>query len=212
MGCDTSKNPENRSSGNAVVVFVLGGPGTGKGTQCGNVLEEFPFVHLSAGDLLRAERKRPESKLGEMINSYISEGKIVPSNVTVSLILQAIQASQKEGKRFFLVDGFPRSMENFEAWQSEVGNKATVATTIFFTLDEDEMVQRILHRAKTSGRNDDNIDVIKKRLKTFHESTVPVLAVLKESSGLREIEASGTKDEVYAKVKVVINDVIKSAS
>lgn len=62
-----------------LVIFILGGPGSGKGTQCQKIKDKFSFTHLSAGDLLRAERKNPESKDGQLIEQYIVEGKIVPS-------------------------------------------------------------------------------------------------------------------------------------
>ena len=74
-----------------VVVFVLGGPGAGKGTQCGKIVDEYKYAHLSAGDLLRAERKSG-SENGQMIDEYIKEGKIVPVEVTVRLLHDAIKA------------------------------------------------------------------------------------------------------------------------
>ena len=68
------------------VIFVLGGPGAGKGTQCSKLAQDFGFVHLSAGDLLRAERERHGSPFGELINTYIAEGQIVPMEITIALI------------------------------------------------------------------------------------------------------------------------------
>lgn len=73
------------------VVYVLGGPGAGKGTQCAKLVAEKDFVHLSAGDLLRAEQNREGSKVGQMIKDYIKEGKIVPSEVTIGLLRSAMQ-------------------------------------------------------------------------------------------------------------------------
>ena len=70
----------------ATVVFILGGPGSGKGTQSDRIKSEFKFTHLSAGDLLRAERKTPGSQYGEIIEKNIVEGKIVPSEITVMLL------------------------------------------------------------------------------------------------------------------------------
>ena len=88
------------------VVFVLGGPGAGKGTNCARIQEEFGYVHLSAGDLLRAERSSG-SALADMINTYIVEGKIVPAEVTVKLLLGAME---KSGKTKFLIDGMYNSV------------------------------------------------------------------------------------------------------
>lgn len=94
------------------VVFVLGGPGSGKGTNCAKIVELYGYVHLSAGDLLREERNSG-SELAEMINTYIAEGKIVPAEVTVRLLHAAME---KSGKTKFLVDGFPRDMDNLNCW------------------------------------------------------------------------------------------------
>lgn len=117
------------------VIFVLGGPGAGKGTQCERLVKDYGFVHLSAGDLLRAEQNRTGSQYGDLIKSYIKEGKIVPSEITIALLENAMKAALKvegngkvesdgveysvgekheskwkDGKGRFLVDGFPREM------------------------------------------------------------------------------------------------------
>uniref|UniRef100_A0A0D3FB65 adenylate kinase n=2 Tax=Oryza TaxID=4527 RepID=A0A0D3FB65_9ORYZ len=96
------------------VVFVLGGPGSGKGTQCANIVEHFGFIHLSAGDLLRAEIKSG-SENGTMIENMIKEGKIVPSEVTIKLLQEAMI---KSGNDKFLIDGFPRNEENRAAFEN----------------------------------------------------------------------------------------------
>ena len=89
------------------VIFVLGGPGAGKGTQCAFLVRDYGFTHLSAGDLLRAEQDRPESEFGSMIKDHIKEGTIVPMEVTVQLIENAIteDIKEKNGNGRFLIDG-----------------------------------------------------------------------------------------------------------
>ena len=77
------------------MVFVLGGPGSGKGTQCADIVRDYGFVHLSAGDLLREEQKK-ETENAELIKSYIKEGKIVPVEITVKLIKAAMEAARKK--------------------------------------------------------------------------------------------------------------------
>lgn len=83
------------------VVFVLGAPGSGKGTQCSNIVTEYNYVHLSAGDLLRAERNRPGSELAQTIEEHIRAGQIIPVAVTCSLIERAMN-EQMQVNRFFL--------------------------------------------------------------------------------------------------------------
>ena len=90
------------------VLFVLGGPGSGKGTQCAKLVHDYGFTHLSAGDLLRAEQDRPDSEFGGMIKEYIRDGKIVPMEVTVQLLENAMTAEigkREDGKGRFLIDG-----------------------------------------------------------------------------------------------------------
>ena len=91
----------------AVCVFILGGPGSGKGTQCSNLVRDFGFVHLSAGDLLRAERDSGSEK-AELINNILLAGNIVPVEITVNLIKDAMKKHGWSQKKF-LIDGFPRN-------------------------------------------------------------------------------------------------------
>uniref|UniRef100_A0A5B6ZVS4 adenylate kinase n=1 Tax=Davidia involucrata TaxID=16924 RepID=A0A5B6ZVS4_DAVIN len=107
---DAAKEEANGNSlteKKVTIVFVLGGPGSGKGTQCANIVQHFGYTHLSAGDLLRAEIKSG-SENGTMIQNMINEGKIVPSEVTVKLLQRAMQESSNEK---FLIDGFPRNID-----------------------------------------------------------------------------------------------------
>ena len=94
------------SPDDVTVIFVLGGPGAGKGTQCANLVTDYGFKHLSAGDLLREEQDRPGSQFGEMIKTYIKEGTIVPMEVTIKLLENAMKAAREsEKKHHFLIDG-----------------------------------------------------------------------------------------------------------
>ena len=100
------KDTPTFSPGKTSVVYVLGGPGAGKGTQCANLVHDYGFTHLSAGDLLRAEQDREGSEFGQMIKDYIKEGKIVPMEVTVQLLENAIR-DVNGGQGRFLIDGAP---------------------------------------------------------------------------------------------------------
>ncbi|TFJ80917.1 hypothetical protein NSK_007560 [Nannochloropsis salina CCMP1776] len=111
------------------VVFVLGGPGAGKGTQCSLLVERYGLIHLSAGDLLREERKRG-TELASMINTYIKEGKIVPAEVTVGLLRAAMEKAGAHAK--FLIDGFPRDPGNLRCWE-ETMDDCTLAKGGFCT-------------------------------------------------------------------------------
>jgi adenylate kinase family enzyme len=121
----------------ALVIFVLGGPGAGKGTQCSNLVRDYGFKHLSAGDLLREEQEREGSEFGEMIKTYIKEGKIVPQEVTIQLLENAMKATIEEtGNRKFLIDGFPRKMDQAIKFEQTV---VPSKFTLFFDCPEKTM-------------------------------------------------------------------------
>ncbi|CAE8674951.1 unnamed protein product [Polarella glacialis] len=181
------------------VIFVLGGPGTGKGTQCARLREKFGYHHLSAGDLLREERSREGSEHGELIMSYINEGKVVPSQITVKLLEKAMRNLGWEGGNF-LVDGFPRSFENLSAWEEVVGGKVNVKSCLFFDCSEEVMEARLLERGKTSGRSDDNIEAIKKRFRTFQEETIPVADKFMQDGILKRLNTEQSIEEVWDKI------------
>jgi hypothetical protein len=104
----TTRTSSLWSSDDVTVIFVLGGPGAGKGTQCVKLVSDYGFKHLSAGDLLREEQDRAGSEFGEMIKTYIKEGTIVPMEVTIQLLENAMKtAMDTEGKKMFLIDGMP---------------------------------------------------------------------------------------------------------
>lgn len=184
------------SSGGAkpgAVVFVLGGPGAGKGTQCANIVTDFGFEHLSAGDLLRAHMKSGSSD-GNMVAEMIKQGQIVPSEVTVNLLLAAMKAS---GKEKFLIDGFPRNKENRDAWEKTAGYDCDFV--LFFECPEAVMEKRLLGRDE--GRTDDNIETIRKRFKTFVESSLPVIDYYKKLEKVRSVDSDQSPEDVYKQTK-----------
>lgn len=183
------------------VLFVLGGPGAGKGTQCANLVRDYHFTHLSAGDLLRAEQQRPGSQFGSLINDYIKEGKIVPMEVTVQLLENAMTealAKQNSKKGKFLIDGFPRQMDQALKFEQAVCEARFV---LFFDCPEDAMEKRLLKRGETSGRSDDNAESIKKRFRTFVETSMPVVDYFEKQERVVKITATKGPEDVYADVK-----------
>jgi len=194
------------------VVFILGGPGVGKGTQCARLVQDFGFCHLSAGDLLRHEQDREGSQYGDMIKEYIRDGKIVPSEVTVKLLENAMHEVLEErkghtehgwgdGKGRFLVDGFPRKMDQALVFDQTVCQSQFV---LFLTCTEEVMLQRLLERGKTSGRADDNEESIKKRFKTFLDTSLPVVEYYKDKGKVVEVVGTKTVDEVHEATKASV--------
>ncbi|XP_052776596.1 UMP-CMP kinase-like [Mya arenaria] len=180
------------------VVFVLGGPGAGKGTQCENIVRDYGFVHLSAGDLLREERQRPSSEFGEEIEGHIKNGTIVPVQITCSLLRRAMEES---GEKKFLIDGFPRNKDNLDGWNNAMKGVADVRMVLFFNCSEQVCVDRCLNRGKTSGRSDDNLESLKKRIHTYNSSTMPIIDHYRTLSLVQEMNGEKSPDEVYGDVK-----------
>ncbi|KAK7404233.1 hypothetical protein VNO78_04943 [Psophocarpus tetragonolobus] len=178
-----------------IITFVLGGPGSGKGTQCAKIVENFGFKHLSAGDLLRREMVS-DSEYGSMILDTIKQGRIVPSEVTIKLILREMESSDNHK---FLIDGFPRSEENRIAFEKIIG--AEPHMVLFFDCPEEEMVKRVLSR--NQGRIDDNLDTMKNRLKVFEALNLPVINYYARKGKLYKINAVGTVDEIFEQVRPV---------
>lgn len=196
-----SKDTPTFSSSDVQVLFVLGGPGAGKGTQCANLVRDYKFTHLSAGDLLRAEQDRPNSQFGQLIKDYIKDGKIVPMEVTVQLLENAMtdamgKATDKKGK--FLIDGFPRKMDQAVKFEESVCEAKYV---LFFDCPEEEMQKRLLKRGETSGRADDNLESIKKRFKTFVDTSMPVVDYYEKEGKVIKVLATKGPEEVYKEVK-----------
>lgn len=184
------------------VVFVLGGPGAGKGTQCKLISDHFGHIHLSAGDLLREERQRPGSEFGELIEWYLREGKIVPVDITCSLLKRAMQ-EHGWGKSKFLVDGFPRNLDNLQGWQNMMGETVDVRFCLVFECPEDVMEKRLLARGETSGRSDDNLATIRKRFKVYLESTLPIIDHFRSLGTLRVVRGDRAVVDVWSEVKRV---------
>lgn len=190
------------------VVFVLGGPGSGKGTNCSKIVEQFGYVHLSAGDLLREERKSG-SDLADMINNYIKEGKIVPAEVTVRLLRAAME---KSGSSKFLVDGFPRDMDNLRCWEEKMVAFADVQFLLFLDCPQHIMLGRLLERGKTSGRDDDNAESIKKRFATYEESTRPIIDHFRAQGKVRQVDSNRPFEAVFADVSIHFRSAVADPS
>ncbi len=188
------------------VIFIVGPPGVGKNTQCDKLVEKYKLIHFGAGDLLRAEAKK-DTEEGKLINSIISQGKIVPVKITCSLLKKAMDESGK--KNIFLIDGYPRNQDNIDGWNEVFGDNYKLITSIILGCDEELLEKRLLQRAQHSGRSDDKVEVIKKRFKVYVEQSQPIEAKLKLMGPFIEVKADGTIDEVFQKISQQLDEKLK---
>ncbi|KNF05246.1 hypothetical protein PSTG_01462 [Puccinia striiformis f. sp. tritici PST-78] len=185
-----------------LVVFVLGGPGAGKGTQCAMLVAEYGFAHLSAGDLLRIEQQREGSEYAPIIQEHIKEGKIVPMEIVLKLMQESMKRSIENGHTKFLIDGFPREMEQAVKFDAEICESAFV---LFLTCPEEKLLPRLIERGKTSGREDDNEESIKKRFQTFVQTSMPVIDHYSSKGKVVQVDSSGTVDQIYSDIKMALD-------
>jgi adenylate kinase len=147
------------------VLFVIGGPGSGKGTACAEITKRFPdFVHLSSGDLLRDEVKSG-SALGLKLKEIMNQGGLVEASTVLALLEKRLCSHPGT---CVMLDGFPRSMQNARSFYELFGPAEGV---LVFDCPDQVMIERILHRGKTSGRSDDNEATVKNRIRVFHEQS-----------------------------------------
>ncbi|VUZ48361.1 unnamed protein product [Hymenolepis diminuta] len=182
----------------AKVIFVLGGPGSGKGAQCEKIVEKYKFNHLSSGDLLRAE-VQSGSPRGKELQIIMEKGELVSLEIVLALIKEAM-LKLVDKSPYFLIDGYPRELEQGTKFERDV---APCFTVLYFEVSKEVMKQRLLKRGETSGRADDNEATIVQRLKIFEEKTAPVIDHYTKKGKVIKIDASNTIDEVF---KVVVEE------
>lgn len=183
------------------VVFVLGGPGAGKGTMCELAESQLGWHHLSTGELCRAEQKAG-GPIGETIDSYLSQTKLVPDDIVVTLLKNSMEKiTRTTGRNNFLLDGFPRSLGNLDQWYKIFGQDEQLPKMLYFECPYDVLEKRILGRAKYTGRSDDNIESIKLRFDTFKSQTLPTVELFKSKNRCVEIDTSQDRQAVYNLVR-----------
>jgi len=185
-------------------IILCGAPGCGKGTQSTLLVEKYKLKHLSTGDLLRSEIES-KSEVGILADSYISKGNLVPDEMIINILLNKIDALSADVAGFIL-DGFPRTVEQAQALEiafEERKNKINFLIDI--QVDTKELITRLLKRGETSGRSDDNLDTIKKRLQVYETKTAPVNYFYKGLGKYHAINGLGEIDEIFGRISEVID-------
>ena len=170
---------------------MLGPPGAGKGTQALKLAEKLGIPHISTGDLFRSNIMRG-TELGLEAKRYLDAGDLVPSELTNQLVEDRLD--HPDAANGFILDGFPRSIEQAKALHDMLGRRGTdIDAVLEFRVSEDELLQRL----KGRGRADDTDDVILNRMKVYRDETAPLLEYYRDK--LKTVDAIGTVDEVFAR-------------
>lgn len=175
-------------------LLIVGPPGAGKGTQAKNVSEDLGITWISSGELFR-ETIRSGSELGNVIASYIDNGNLVPDEITDVMVENHLDAI--DPKNGFLLDGYPRTLDQVDALERMLeAHDAPLDAVIELQIPDEEIIGRLLSRAKKEGRKDDTEDVIRHRIAVYHAKTEPLLNVYRERGLLVGVHGLGTIDEV----------------
>nr|XP_039269845.1 uncharacterized protein DDB_G0284459-like [Styela clava] len=197
---NTDMAPASQQLKSKIIVFVVGGPGSGKGTQCDKIKEKYGFTHFSSGDLLRAEVASGSEK-GKELTAIMERGELVPLSTVLELIKKNMLEHAHHSKGF-LIDGYPRDVQQGIEFENTISPCTFV---LWIDSSQETMVKRLLKRAETSGRADDNEETIRKRLKTFVESTEPVISHYEKQQKVRRINSEQSVDDVFAEVQAVFD-------
>ena len=185
-------------------IILFGAPGAGKGTQANFLINEFDLIQISTGDMLRDAVKR-KTELGKKVETIMANGDLVPDDIIFSLI--STRLSDKEIKKGFIFDGFPRNIKQAQKLD-EIINDMNISLDFVFHIDvnEDILTKRIEMRAKQEKitRKDDTSAVLIERLKVYNRETKPVLDHYSNQNILNVIDGMGTIDEVSSNISMII--------
>lgn len=185
-------------------LVLFGPPGAGKGTQSAKLIHAYQLVHLSTGDIFRANIKGG-TELGTLAKSYMDQGQLVPDEVTIRMLES--EANKSPDAKGYIFDGFPRTPAQAKALDQFLATKNTSITMMLaLEVEEDELRKRLLLRGKDSGRADD-IDpaVIQKRIDVYRKETEPVRDFYQEQKKYFGIDGIGSVDEIFERLCEVIN-------
>ncbi|MEK6478207.1 adenylate kinase [Catalinimonas sp. 4WD22] len=180
-------------------IVLFGPPGAGKGTQSEKLIKHYNLLHISTGDLFR-KHLGEGTALGQKAKSYMDEGKLVPDQLVVDMVDVKLQENHDASGIIF--DGFPRTIPQAEALDKLLESKdMPIVATIMLEVPDEELINRLLERGKTSGRTDDQDRTkIETRLNVYKDETLPVANYYKEQSKLAKVNGVGAIDDIFQRI------------
>ena len=184
-------------------VLIFGAPGSGKGTQSEELIRRYGFRHISTGELLRAEITA-QTELGQAAAGYINEGHLVPDSLIVDMMEKLISTLvDTEG---IIFDGFPRTIPQAEAMETMLAHHGwKVDIVLNLQVPEEMLIERLLNRGKVSGRSDDNIETIRKRLDVYANETAPLVDFFTRKNVLHNVVGTGTIEEIALRIAPIVD-------
>ncbi|MBB6406925.1 adenylate kinase [Arthrobacter sp. AZCC_0090] len=187
-------------------LIIMGPPGSGKGTQAEYIARHFGIPAISTGDIFRAH-VGGQTELGAEARKYMDSGEFVPDHVTNAMVQQRLDSTDVQSG--FLLDGYPRTTAQIEALDGILaGNQQRLDAVVELTVDDDELVERMLRRAQEQGRSDDTAPVIRRRLELYRDETQAVVARYSERGIVLAVDGSGQREEITAKAIAAIESVL----
>jgi adenylate kinase len=188
-------------------VLMFGPPGSGKGTQSVTLAEKYNLLHLSTGDMLRAELAAG-TELGKKMSAIMAAGELVPDEVVIAMIAQKIDATR--GKAGFIFDGFPRTVEQAEALEKMLKERGMkIDLMLVLDVNDAELTDRMKKRALVSGRADDADEaVINNRIEVYRAKTEPVIQYGRRSGVSRKVDGVGSIEDIFSRLCSHIETVI----
>lgn len=184
-------------------IIIFGAPGSGKGTQGQKLTDRYKLTHISTGEVLR-EKIRKQTPLGKLADEYISKGQLVPDNVVIDILTKFF--ADNPTSNGYIFDGFPRTLRQGEAMDEMLAEKnESINVVLWLDVDDDELVERLLNRGKEMGRNDDNLETIKSRLKVYYQKTAPLKEFYSKQGKLVKINGMGTVEEIFSRIEKVVD-------
>lgn len=190
-------------------IVLFGPPGAGKGTQAVKLVEKYKLVHLSTGDIFRANIKNG-TDLGKLAKSYMDKGELVPDEVTIRMLESEVNKSSNP--KGFIFDGFPRTTAQAQALDKFLTSKGlTISKTLALDVDEEELTKRIILRGKESGRADDQDEnIVRNRVKEYNNKTAPLKEFYSKQGKLRSIQGIGSIDDIFVALCKSIDSTAKT--
>ncbi len=185
-------------------LVVFGAPGSGKGTQSANLIDEYGLYHISTGDLLRDHIARG-TDLGKVADSYISKGNLIPDQLMIDILSHELD-NNPQTVGGVILDGFPRTIEQAKALDRLLADKGSeVHAVVGLDVPDEELIQRLLKRGIDSGRSDDNLETIKSRLDVYHSQTQPLRKFYEDQGKYHHIQGTGTVEDIFHSIRDSLN-------